>query len=216
MAQLPRWMIWSGLAILLVSWIPFALVGKARATKSARPPVHFVPDMDDQPRYDTQEENRLFADTRAMRPTVEGTVARGSAPPDDPAATGRLGENWVTWIPVEPGADLLERGRDRYDVYCSHCHGLDGSGQGIVNQRALDLEEGTWTPPTDLRTDLIRERPVGHLFNTITHGIRNMPGHGRQLPEEDRWAIVAYLRALQLAQGAPLEAVPDEEREALR
>ncbi len=215
MAQLPRWMIWSGLAILLVSWIPFALVGKARATKSARPPVHFVPDMDDQPRYDTQEENRLFADTRAMRPTVEGTVARGSAPPDDPAATGRLGENWVTWIPVEPGADLLERGRDRYDVYCSHCHGLDGSGKGMIDKRASELG-GAWIPPSDLHTDTVRDREEGHLFNTITHGIRTMPAHGRQIPPEDRWAIVAYIRALQRSQAASVEDVPENERDGLR
>ena len=216
MAQLPKWIVWAVPALILLSWVPFALVGKARATKSPRPPVHFVPDMDDQPRFDTQEQNLLFADTRAMRPAVEGTVARGDLLPTDPVGTGRAHGELLTGFPVQVDGALMARGEERYEVYCSHCHGLDGSGQGIVNQRALDLEEGTWTPPTDLRTDLIRERPVGHLFNTITHGIRNMPGHGRQLPEEDRWAIVAYLRALQLAQGAPLEAVPDEEREALR
>lgn len=216
MSGLPRWMLWSVLALVLVSWIPFALVGKARATKSTRPPVHLVPDMDDQPRYETQELNVLFADTRASRPTVEGTVARGDLHPDDPFATGRVGDQWLAIMPVDVDAALLERGQERFEVYCSRCHGLAGRGDGIVNQRAIDLEEGTWTPPSDIHTDLVRDREFGHLFNTITHGIRNMPAHGPQIPEEDRWAIVAYLRALQRSQAADIEDVPPEKRDTLR
>jgi mono/diheme cytochrome c family protein len=216
MDQLPRWMLWSVLAVVLVSWIPFALVGKARATKSTRPPVHFVPDMDDQPKYETQELNVLFADTRASRATVEGTVARGDLHPDDPFATGRVGEDWLAVMPMEVDAAMLERGRERFEVYCSRCHGLAGGGDGIVNERALRLEEGTWTPPSDLHTDLVRDREHGHLFNSITHGIRNMPAHGPQIPEEDRWAIIAYLRALQRSQAADIEDVPPEKRDTLR
>jgi len=216
MNGLPRWMLWSVLAMVLLSWIPFALVGKARATKSTRPPVHFVPDMDDQPKFETQEINTIFADTRGSRPTVEGTVARGDLHPDDPFATGKVGDEWLATMPMGVDAEMMERGRERYEVYCSRCHGLVGSGDGIVNQRAVALEEGTWTPPSDLHTDLVRDRAHGHLFNTITHGIRNMPAHGPQIPEEDRWAIVAYLRALQRSQAAEVGDVPQDKRETLR
>jgi len=110
----------------------------------------------------------------------------------------------------------MRRGRERYDIYCAPCHGLDGAGEGIVSVRALDLQEGTWTPPTSYHTKLIRERPAGHLFNTITNGIRNMPAYGDLIEEEDRWAIVAYMRALQLSRNAGIEDVPEERRGTLR
>ncbi len=216
MPQLPKWMFWSLLAGLLVSWVPFALVGKARATKSPRPPVHFVPDMDDQPKFETQEQNLLFADTRAMRPPVEGTVAVGELYEDQALVTGKAGEAWIAGYPLEIDDERMARGQERYDVYCAPCHGQDGGGNGIVNVRATRLEEGTWAPPTDLRSQLVVDRTEGHLFNTITHGIRNMPAYGKQIPVEDRWAIVAYMRALQRARGATLEDVPEAQRDALR
>jgi mono/diheme cytochrome c family protein len=216
MPQLPRWMFWSLLAGLLVSWVPFALVGKARATKSPRPPVHFVPDMDDQPRYETQEQNLLFADTRAMRPPPEGTVAVGELEEDTAFHTGKVGEGWIEGYPIEIDGERMARGQERFDVYCAPCHGQDGGGNGIVNVRATRLEEGTWAPPTDLRSELVRGRAEGHLFNTVTHGIRNMPAYGKQIPIEDRWAIVAYMRALQRARGASLDDVPESRRDGLR
>ena len=216
MGKLPRWMFWSLLAALLVSWVPFALVGKARATKSARTPVHFVPDMDDQPKYETQEEAVLFADTRAMRAPVEGTVAVGELHEDDALHRGKAGDEWIAGFPLAVDEARLERGQERFDVYCAPCHGLDGAGNGIVNVRATRLEEGTWTPPTDLRTDLVRGRAEGHMFHTVTHGIRNMPAYGPQIPQEDRWAIVAYLRALQRAQAGTVDDVPVDRRAGLR
>jgi mono/diheme cytochrome c family protein len=204
------------LALLLLSWIPFALIAKNRVTKSPNPGVHLVPDMDDQPKYEPQEGNVVFADRRGMRPVVEGTVARGELDIGGPVFTGRDGEAWVTAIPVEVTEATMRAGQDDFETYCAPCHGVDGSGNGIVNERATKLAEGTWTPPTDLRTDLVRDREDGHLYNSITHGIRNMPAYGPQITVEERWAIVAYVRALQRSQRATLDDVPEDKRGSLR
>jgi mono/diheme cytochrome c family protein len=135
----------------------------------------------------------------------------------EPAVTsGKLGESWGEAIPIEIDRSLIERGRQRYDIYCSPCHGLAGFGDGMVARRADELLEGTWTPPTSFHSDLLRERPAGHLFNTITNGIRNMPAYGPQITVEDRWAIVAYVRALQRSQNATVDDVPDDIRAQLR
>ena len=112
-------------------------------------------------------------------------------------------------------SSLLERGQERYEIFCAPCHGLAGYGDGMVAKTADGLQEGTWTPPSSFHTDLVRERPVGHLFNTVTHGIRNMPAHGPQIPVEDRWAVVAYVKALQRSQHATVDDVPEAERVGL-
>ncbi len=130
--------------------------------------------------------------------------------------TGRVGESWVDAIPVGVDGAFVRRGRERYDIYCSPCHGLAGFGDGMVAKRADELLEGTWTPPSSLHTDLIRGRPAGHIFNTISNGIRNMPAYGPQIPVEDRWAIVAYVRALQRSQNATVDDVPPDIRAQLR
>ncbi|PWB75022.1 MAG: quinol:cytochrome C oxidoreductase [Holophagae bacterium] len=172
--------------------------------------------MDNQPKYRPQSRNRLFADRRAMRPPVEGTVARGELREDDRLYRGAVGGVWVEEIPVPVTDQLLRRGRARYDIYCSPCHGLAGYGDGMVAKRADALQEGTWTPPASFHSELVRGRPVGHLYNTISNGIRNMPAYGPQITVEDRWAIVAYLRALQRSQSATVEDVPPELRAQLR
>jgi mono/diheme cytochrome c family protein len=111
---------------------------------------------------------------------------------------------------------MLLRGQERFNIYCSPCHGLTGAGDGLVSRRADALQEGTWVPPLTFHGDQVRGRPVGHLFNTITHGIRNMPAYGAQIPAEDRWAIVAYVRALQRSQNATVADVPPDLRAGLR
>ena len=123
-----------------------------------------------------------------------------------------VGEEWIEAIPVPVTLQLMERGRDRFDIFCSPCHGLAGGGDGMTAKRAEELQEGTWTPPASFHTELIRGRPVGHLFNTISNGIRNMPAYGPQIPVTDRWAIVAYVRALQRSQWASVDDVPPELR----
>ena len=214
--KMPRWLMYVVVLMVAVSWVPIALIMRARVTTSTQPRIHVVPDMDNQPRFGSQARNVLFADRRAMRPPVAGTVARGSLIEDPAVATGKLGDDWVEAIPARVDAAMLERGRQRYDIFCSPCHGLAGAGDGMVAKRADELLEGTWTPPTSFHTDLLRQRPAGHIFNTISHGIRNMPAYGTQIPVGDRWAIVAYVRALQRSQNATVDDVPEEIRAQLR
>ena len=213
---MPRWMVYLLLVLVALSFVPLALIARARASTSVKPRIHIIPDMDSQPKFKTQARNPLFADRRAMRPPVAGTVARDDSVDDPTFITGRVGEDWVEGIPVETDAFLLQRGRERYDIFCSPCHGLAGYGDGMIAKRADELLEGTWTPPTSFHTDLIRERAAGHLFNTISNGIRNMPAYGPQIPVEDRWAVVAYVRALQLSQKATVDDVPPDIRAQLR
>lgn len=214
--KLPSWILFAVVALVVVSWVPLALIMRAHVTTSPNPRIHIVPDMDNQPKYKAQSRNPLFADRRAMRPPVPGTVARGAALDRPDVTTGRVGDDWVAANPMPVDRDLLGRGRQRYDVFCSPCHGLTGFGDGMVARRADELQEGTWTPPTSFHTDLIRERPDGHLYNTIANGIRNMPGYGSQIPVEDRWAVVAYVRALQRSQNATVDDVPPAIRAQLR
>ena len=172
--------------------------------------------MDNQPKFKAQSRNPMFADRRAMRPPVAGAVARGETLGEPALMSGKIGQDWVETIPVEVDRALLNRGHERFDVYCSPCHGLAGFGDGMVAKRADELQEGTWTPPSSFHSDLLRKRAVGHLFNTISNGIRNMPAYGPQIPVEDRWAIVAYVRALQRSQNATVDDVPPDIRAQLR
>jgi mono/diheme cytochrome c family protein len=214
--SVPRWLVYTVVTLAVLSWVPLVVVARARTRTSPRTRLHLVQDMDAQPYAKAQEGSVVFADSRAMRPPVEGTVAVGELAADAAVERGKVGEAWVTTIPVPVDRALFERGRERYDIFCSPCHGLAGSGDGIVGKRADALQEGTWTPPSSFHTDLVRGREDGHLFNTITHGIRTMPSYGAQIPVRDRWAIVAYVRALERSQNATVEDVPADRRAALR
>mgnify|MGYP000454058439 CR=1 FL=1 len=213
---MPRWFAPAAAVLVLLTLVPLALIARARAVTSEQPRIHLVPDMDNQPKYRAQAANPMFADGRAMRPRVAGTVRLGDRGEDRVIATGKVGEDWVVAIPVPVTMPLLRRGQERWGIYCAPCHGLAGYGDGMVAKRAEALAEGTWTPPSSLHTDLVRQRPAGHLFNTITNGIRTMPAYGPQIPVADRWAIVAYVRALQRSQNATIEDVPPELRGQLR
>jgi mono/diheme cytochrome c family protein len=203
--------------LVVLSWIPLALALRARTVKATEPRIHIIQDMDNQPKVKAQSRNMLFADRRGMRPPVAGAVATGTGVGEPDMMLGRTGDGgWVEAIPVEVTMAFLERGRQRYDIYCSPCHGLAGYGDGMVAKRADQLQEGTWTPPTSFHTDLVRQRPSGHLYNTITNGIRNMPAYGPQIPVNDRWAIVAYVRALQRSQNATIDDVPADLQAQLR
>lgn len=215
MNEIPRWIRSLLLTLGVLALIPPALILRARFSTAREPRIHLWPDMDNQPRYKAQMTHPLFADGRASRLPVAGTVARGEPLDARHFLEGRAGDGWATAFPeLNPynGAPLvidmpfLERGRERYEIFCAPCHGLDGYGQGMIAQRAAGVSGATWTIPTSLHDggpDSPRSRELGHLFNTITNGIRNMPAYGPQIPAEDRWAIVAYLKALQLSQNAP-------------
>ncbi len=214
--KMPRWLFYLVVVVVVLSWVPLAVILRARNTMSSKPRFHIIQDMDNQQKFKAQARNRLFADRRAMRRPVVGTIARGELNGNDAYYRGKVGEDWVEALPVPVTLKLMERGRERFDVFCSPCHGLAGTGDGMVAKRAEELQEGTWTPPASFHSELVRGRADGHLFNTITNGIRNMPAYAPQIPVEDRWAIVAYVRALQRSQGAPLEDVPADIRAQLR
>jgi len=202
-----------------VTLLPFAYAFRARVSTSTDPRIHLIQDMGNQPKYGPQKASTVFADGRADRPVIEGTVSRTAVLGDDHYSAGftKDATGKVTFFEGYPkritvNARLLERGKQRYAIYCSSCHGMDGLGLGIVHARATELVEPKWVPPANLHTTTVIGRQEGHLYNTINVGIRNMAGLGGQITVDDRWAIVAYVRALQLAQDAPANLLTDEQR----
>jgi mono/diheme cytochrome c family protein len=213
---MPRIIIYVLLLLAALTLIPLGLIYRAQHTSSGETRIQVVHDMDDQSFFKTQSTNPFFADGMAMRHHPEGTVARGLLNDDDAYFTGAVGEEvFIERLPVVVTDDLLARGRDRFDVFCAPCHGASGDGNGLVHTRAAALAEGTWTPPTDLTGQTVVDRPAGHLYNTIANGIRTMPSYGAQIDPDDRWAIVAYTRALQLSRNATVDDVPESERALL-
>lgn len=186
--------------------ISAGLTGCTRGSTSKRPPIHLNPNMDDQPKAQAQEASAFFADGAAMRPPVEGTVARGALIDDPALATGRdaSGELVATSpVPTDPAALGLtsERGAERYAIYCAPCHGATGDGQSMLRERA-----GVNT--ADLLQARLRAAGDGYLFDVVTHGFGLMPSYAYQIPVRDRWAIVAHVRELQAAAPAPAPASP--------
>lgn len=212
---MPRPVLYVTLILVALTLVPLGLLVRDMAAGSSQGRLQVVPDMDNQPVLKAQGTSELFADGRAARLPVAGSVARGARPDAGPSATGRQDTSWVTSIPRPVTPELMARGQNRFEIFCAPCHGWNGSGAGIVGQRVAELGVSTWVPPNDLTSDLVAERAAGHLFNTITHGIRNMPAHGSQIPPADRWAIVAYVRALQRSVRGTFNDVPDDVRETL-
>jgi mono/diheme cytochrome c family protein len=165
-------------------------------------------DMHDQPKYEPLETSDFFADGQSSRPQVEGTVARGQLQEDEAFYRGRVGNEFVPTFPIAIDRPLLERGRQRFDIYCSPCHGLAGYGDGMIVKRGL-------RPPPSFHLQRLRTVRDGYLFDVITSGFGAMPDYRAQIPVQDRWAIVAYLRALQLSQHADVAEVPPDRRSEL-
>lgn len=214
------------LGVMSLSMIPFALAASARALPNKQPRIHFIQDMDNQPKFRAQHANDLFKDGRAMRPPVAGTVSRGNLQEDGHYHLGVVNDAWATTFPavVLVNMDLLKRGQERFDIYCTPCHGYAGYGDGMVNQRVQQIlgnsdptvvKGTTWVQPKSLHEQLIRELSVGQLYNTIKNGVRTMSGYGAQIPVDDRWAIVAYVKALQKSQAADLNDIPADQRNNL-
>ncbi|HZZ71973.1 MAG TPA: c-type cytochrome [Pirellulales bacterium] len=186
--------------------------------------------MADQPSYLPLQKSDFFLDQRSARPQVEGTIARdrlqtdsalyhGRQPAGEPAAEAKSNAplepggtntpaNYVEAIPLPIDRQLLARGQERFNIYCAVCHGSLGYGDGIVVQRG-------YTPPPTYHSDRLRGAPAGYLFEVISHGMGSMPAHEAQIPVRDRWAIVSYLRVLQLSQHAAVSDLSDEERAKL-
>ncbi|UUO04888.1 DUF3341 domain-containing protein [Blastopirellula sp. J2-11] len=265
--QIPTIFKYAAIIFLSLLTVPPMLVWNARNTTSPLPRLHPILDMDDQVKAKTQTTSPIFADGRAMRPRVPGSVARGEwrplefltgivpegaetsdvaflqeeekaeTPEDEakpaeekpadekPAADAAAPAedlppepDWVTQFPatLEINTTLIERGRQRFNIYCAVCHGLAGDGNGLVSIRAFELQQPTWVQPTNLHDPNVVKQPVGRVFNTITNGIRKMPGYAAQIDPEDRWAIVLYLKALQKSRDASIQDVPQIEADALK
>jgi mono/diheme cytochrome c family protein len=166
-------------------------------------------DMQDQPKYIPLRESTFFGDRRSARPLVEGTVARGQLHDDPLLYTGKVNGADTTIFPFPVTAAVMARGAERFSIYCSPCHGLAGQGDGMVVRRG-------YRPPPTYHQDRLREAPVGHFFDVITNGFGAMPDYAAQINAADRWAIIAYIRALQLSEHATLAEIPAAERERLR
>ncbi|MCU0293828.1 MAG: c-type cytochrome [Thermoanaerobaculaceae bacterium] len=211
MKDLPRWVWPLALTTTILAMLPLVLIVRARLVPSTQPRIHLIQDMDSQPKYKPQAGSPLFADGRAMRPPVAGTVEH-TAIVDNPAlTTGRVGERWVDTLPVTADDAVMVRGRQRYEITCAPCHGVSGNGDGPVSKRAETLAEGTWAPPSSLHTDQSRGLALGQIYDTISRVVRNMPSYGAQIGVHDRWAIVAHVRALQRSQHATLAGIPPAE-----
>jgi mono/diheme cytochrome c family protein len=205
-----------------------------RGQKSTGSPIEVFPDMVRQPKVRAQAPLGFFADNRGARAPIDGTVPLGydfpkpetiatpasNVPASEPYPamgftagndyynTGKMGDKWGTGIPVEVNAQLMERGRERFNITCAMCHGATAAGDGITKQYGL-------ATVVTLQDDRLRKMADGEIFNTITHGKNTMMAYGPNIVVADRWAIICYLRALQRSQSATVNDVPAEHRAAL-
>lgn len=164
--------------------------------------------MANQPAYQPLEASAFFEDGQSARLPVPGTIARGHLRDDNVFYTGKVGGEVVDVFPFEIAAADLHRGRERYEIFCSPCHGRGGDGDGMIVRRG-------YRRPPSFHSDLVRERAAGHFFDVVTNGFGVMPPYASQIPVRDRWLITAYVRALQLSRNARIEDVPPDERPQL-
>ena len=158
-------------------------------------------DMHIQPYYRPLAKSDFFADGRSARNPVDGTVARGDLREDSYLYTGKIGGNPGEYMPFPVTADVLARGHERFNVYCTPCHGRVGDGNGFIPSRGLKR-------PPSYHIERLRKAPVGYFFDVMTNGFGVMPDYSAQIAPRDRWAVVAYVRALQLSQNATSADVP--------
>ena len=197
--------------ILLLVVVSVVSVAGFRGSDSRRPPMEIFPDMKRQPRLRPQKPNPFFADHRSSRLPVPGTIARGSPFEDIPVNTGRVPgtTNWVETNPLPVTAELLARGHERFIIYCSRCHSEVGDGNGITTKFGM-LRAGNFHDPRIIRM------ADGEIFNTVTAGKNQMPSYASQVTVTDRWAVIAYIRALQRSRLGTLDDVPEEIRPTLK
>ncbi len=222
---MPRAIIFTLLILSLMALLPPVIAANARSKPDPNRPLNLIQDMDLQAKFKAQSENDLFADKRSQRPQIVGTVAQGENYLDTHFNDGVVDGQWATSTPAQLPMDmkLLLRGQERFNIYCTPCHGWSGGGDGTINQRALELvanAEGpvngtVWVAAKSVHDATVTIQPIGQLFNTVTNGVRNMAGYSSQIPIADRWAIVSYLKALQRSQNASIADVPTDKRGGL-
>jgi mono/diheme cytochrome c family protein len=196
------------LALLVVGTV--SIMG-FRGSISTKPPLEVFPDMDRQAKYKPQAESAFFADGRADRPLPAGVVSRGDLRTDDHLYLGKQANGaWAAGFPasISIDAQLLERGKDRYAIYCQPCHGAIGDGNGITKSY------GMGATPT-YHDDRLRKMSEGEIYNTIINGKGNMLSYADKLSAEDRWAVIAYVRALQRSQTGTIKDVPASHKSEL-
>jgi mono/diheme cytochrome c family protein len=200
------------LVVLLLSVMGF------RGMKSSQPPIEVFPDMDRQAKYKPQAESKFFADGRADRPIPAGTVPRGRSVEADPAylraddfhyAGKNADGSFARGFPIPVTEALVHRGQNRFMIYCYPCHGALGDGNGITKSYGMAVT------PT-YHDDRLRAMPEGEIFNTITNGKNTMFSYADKLSPDDRWAVIAYVRALQRSHHATIEDVPADQRGGLK
>jgi mono/diheme cytochrome c family protein len=165
-------------------------------------------DMFQQPRDNPLSSSDFFSDGAGSRPLIPNTVARGHLDADEAFYTGKIGSNLVATFPIPITRGLLERGQERFEIYCAVCHGPAGDGKGMIPQRGFPA-------PPSYHIDRLRQAPVGHFFDVISRGYGVMYSQAPRVAPADRWAIIAYIRVLQLSHNARLEDVPAAERAQL-
>ncbi len=163
-------------------------------------------DMHDQPRFKPLAKSDFYADLRSARAPVEGTVARGQLHEDTYFYTGKIGNNPGDYMPFAVTADVLARGRERFNIYCAPCHSRLGDGKGIIPSRGFARK------PPSFHEEKLRKQPLGYFFDVMTNGFGIMPDYSSQIPARDRWCIAAYVRALQLSQNATMADVPSGQK----
>jgi hypothetical protein len=166
-------------------------------------------EMYDQAKAKALSESDFFANGQSARPLPPDTVARGFLREDKAMYAGMGPDgNFVTELPVPLTRELMQRGHERFDIFCSPCHGKQGNGQGMIVERGFKQ-------PSSFHTDRLRQQPIGYFFDVMTQGFGQMSSYATQVPPEDRWAIAAYIRALQLSQHAPVAALSPADRTKL-
>lgn len=233
------------LAVCLLAAACGSTLTGCRGDRTDKPPHRFFPDMDDQQKWDPQEKTEFFADGRTARQPVPGTIAFGRMPNDpsvleeaewaedynteraaflaeDETVWEGLSANgnaYVDYIPVPVTQELIKRGQERFNIYCVACHGFAGDGKGMVGMKwsypPANISEGVYTDRTQ------EKGKDGYLFHVVREGVwgedgtNKMPSYKHAVSEHDAWAIVSYVRALQLARSAPLSDLSPSEREQL-
>ena len=166
-------------------------------------------DMQDQPKYKPLAESQFFADHRSARPQIEGTVARGHLRLDPARYTGKINNNDIDYFPIPITRADVERGQQRFNVYCTPCHSRLGDGRGMVVRRGYRQPPSYFTPK-------LLTAPTGHFFDVMTNGFGAMPSYATRVAPDDRWRIIAYIRALQLSMSGTINDVPAEEKTNLK
>jgi mono/diheme cytochrome c family protein len=209
-------------SFLLPTVLLAGALGGCREQTSEETPLAPERNMYDTERYNPESYSDFFPDHRTMRTPVPGTVARDRYEDDPEIATGLLSDRSAYVMTVPQGIvqrmggmdKVLSRGRERFGIYCAPCHGLTGDGKGMVvckRDKVSDpCESRGFAPPPSYEDPRLRSMPDGQVFATITHGVRTMPAYGPQIPIQDRWSIVSYVRALEVSQMVAATPMPPE------